>query len=60
MARHAVLLAAFLVQADRPSGAARPEILDLHLQGGGDTRETIGEGGDKRPIAQIAHRNVRN
>src|SRR6202022_119286 len=32
MARHRMLLAAFLVQPHRPSGAARPEILDLHLQ----------------------------
>ena len=33
MARHRVLLAAFLMQPDGPPGAARPQILDLHLQG---------------------------
>jgi len=60
MARHGVLLAAFLMQPDRPSGDARPEILDLHLQGRADAREGIGEGGDQRAIAQIAQRRGRN
>jgi hypothetical protein len=32
MARHRVFLAAFLVQPDRPSGAPRPQILDLHFK----------------------------
>ena len=32
MARHGVMLAAFLVQPEPPAGALRPEILDLHLQ----------------------------
>jgi hypothetical protein len=60
MARHAVLLAALLMQADRPSGAARPQVLDFHLQRRVDTREAVGEGGDQRPVAQIAQRRVRN
>jgi hypothetical protein len=36
MTRHRMLLAAFLVQPDRPSRASRPEILDLHRQRRGD------------------------
>jgi hypothetical protein len=32
MARHGVSLTAFLVQPYRPTGAARPQILDLHLE----------------------------
>ena len=55
MARHRVLLAAFLVQPDLPAGALRPEILHLHLQRRADAREGIGEGGDQRAVAQIAH-----
>jgi len=54
MARHRMLLAAFLMQPDRPPGAARPQILDLHLQGRIDAREAVGEGGDQCPVAQIA------
>ena len=56
MARHDVMLAAFLVQPELPAGALRPEILHLHLQRRADAREGIGEGGDQRPVAQIAHR----
>jgi hypothetical protein len=33
MPRHRALLAGFFVQFHRPSGAARPEVLDLHLEG---------------------------
>ena len=33
----------------------RPEILDLHPQRRADAREGIGEGGDQRAVAQIAH-----
>ena len=54
MARHDVLLATFLVQPERPPGAARPEVFDLHLQGRVDTRKAVGEGGDQRTVAQIA------
>src|SRR4051812_42251793 len=54
MARHRMLLAAFFVQPDCPSGAARPEILDLHLQGRGDARKAVGKGGDQGAVAQIA------
>ena len=53
MARHRVLFAAFFVQPNGPSGAARSQILDLHLQSRADTRERIGEGGDQGPVAQI-------
>src|ERR1700736_3190588 len=41
MARHGVLLAAFLMQPDRPAGPARPEILHFHLQGRVDAREAV-------------------
>src|ERR1700730_16564199 len=41
MARHGVLLAAFLMQPDCPSGTAWPEVLDLHLQRRVDAREAI-------------------
>jgi len=47
-----VVLAAFLMQADRPPGAARPQILDLHLQGRGDPRIRVGQCRDRRGIAQ--------
>jgi hypothetical protein len=60
MARHCVLLAAFLMQPDRPRGAARPQIFDLHLQGGVDAREGISERGDQRAVPQIAERLSRN
>jgi hypothetical protein len=60
MARHAVLLTSFLMQADRPSGAARPEILDLHLQGRIDAREAVGEGGGQRAVSEIAQRGGPN
>jgi hypothetical protein len=52
MARHAVLLAAFLMQPDCPSGAARPEILDPHLQRRSDPRETVGERCNQRSIPE--------
>jgi hypothetical protein len=60
MARHAVLFAAFLMQPDCPPGASGSEILDLHLQGCGDAREAVGQGGDQRAVAQIAQCRVRN
>src|SRR5260370_20555757 len=60
MARHAVLLAAFFVQSDRPPGAARPKALDLHLQGRVDAREAIGECGDQRAIPKTAERHIRD
>jgi hypothetical protein len=60
MARHRVLLTAFLVQQDRPACSARPEILDLHLQRGADAREGIGERGDQGPVAQITQGHGRN
>ncbi len=53
-ARHAVLLAAFRMQPDRPASAAGPEILDLHLRGRIDADEAVSEGGDQCQIAQIA------
>ena len=55
MTGHGVLLAALLVQAQHPRRAARPEILDLHCQCSGDARIAIGEGGDQRSVAQVAH-----
>jgi hypothetical protein len=58
--RHRVLLAAFLMQSHRPPGAARPQILDLHLQRCIDTREAVGEGGDQCPVTQIAQCRVRD
>src|SRR4051794_4259756 len=42
MARHRVLLAAFLMQPDRPAGAARPEVLDFHLQGYCSDKANVG------------------
>jgi hypothetical protein len=56
--RHAVLLAAFFVQSDRPTGAARPQILDLHIQRRANPRERVGEGGDQGPVAHITQRHV--
>jgi hypothetical protein len=53
MAWHRVLFAAFFLQPNRPSGAARPQILDLHLQSRTDAREAVGKGGDQGSIAQI-------
>jgi hypothetical protein len=50
----------FLVQPDRPSRAARQEILDLHLQRCGDAREGISECGYQRAVAQIAQSGGRN
>ncbi len=50
------MLAAFLVQPEPPACALRPNILHLHSQRGRNAREGIGECGDQRPIAQIAHR----
>ena len=56
MARHRVLLAAFLVQLYLPTGSLRAEILDLHMECGADAGEGVGEGGDQRAVAQIANR----
>ena len=56
MAGHGVMLAAFLVQSQPPARALRPKVLDLHVQRGRDAREGIGEGGDQRAVAKIAHR----
>src|SRR6266446_6342403 len=47
-------------QTSIPSGAARPEVLDLHFQGRADARKGVGEGGDQRAVAQIAERHGRN
>jgi len=55
MTRHGVMLAAFLVQPQAPAGTLRPEILHLHFERGRDARKGIGEGGDQRPVAQVAH-----
>jgi hypothetical protein len=55
-----LLLPAFLLQPDRPPGAARSQILDLHLQRRIDAREAVGEGGDQRSVAQIAQSRVRD
>jgi hypothetical protein len=60
MARHDVLLAAFLEQPHGPAGAARPEVLNPHLQGCVDAREAVGQGGDQRTIAKVAQRRGRN
>jgi hypothetical protein len=38
VARHRMVLAAFLMKTNRPAGAAWSQILDLHLQGGIDAR----------------------
>src|SRR5712691_4217323 len=42
MALHHMFLAPFLMQMDRPSGAARPEILDLHPQRHAIARKAVG------------------
>ena len=60
MAGHGVLLAALLMEPDRPSGAARPQILDLHFESRADAREAVGERGDEREVPQIAKRRGRN
>jgi hypothetical protein len=44
----------FLVQPNRPSRAARPQILDFHFQRRTDARKAVGEGSDQCPVAQIA------
>jgi hypothetical protein len=44
MAGHGVVLSAFFVQPDCPSGAFWPEVVDVHLQGSVDAREAVGEG----------------
>ena len=54
VARHRMLLAAFLMQPDRPCCAARPEVLDFHRQRRVDPRKRIGEGRDQCAITQIA------
>jgi hypothetical protein len=54
MARHQVMLAAFLMQPDVPSGPARPQILDLHPQGGVDAGKAVGEGCDQHSVPKIA------
>jgi hypothetical protein len=48
VARHRVLLAAFLVQPDGPTGAAWPQILDLHRQG----RVAVRLAGDRSGCAE--------
>jgi hypothetical protein len=50
MARHGVLLAAFLMQPDRPAGTAGPQILDLHLQSRSDAGKRVGQRRDQRAI----------
>ena len=60
MARHHVLLAAFLVQPDQPSRALRLQVVDPHLQRRADAGKAVGEGGDQGPVAQIPHRVDRN
>ena len=60
MARHRVLLAAFLMQADQPTRALGLQILHPHLERRADARKAIGEGGDECPVAQVAHRFRRN
>jgi hypothetical protein len=47
MARHHVLLAAFLVQPDQPSRALRLKVFDAQLQRRPDAGEAVGEGGDR-------------
>jgi hypothetical protein len=60
VARHRMLLSAFLVEQHGPSCAPRPQILDLHLQGRGDARERISERRDQRPVSEIAQGYGRN
>ena len=50
-----MLFAAFLAQAQLPAGAARPQILDPHLEGSADAGETISQRGDQRAVAPLAH-----
>ncbi len=62
VARHRMLLAAFLVRPDCPSGAARLEVLALHLQRRGDAREAVGSVAISARSALSAideHRNFR-
>ena len=60
VAGHRMVLAAFLMQPNRPAGAAWPQILDLHLQRGIDAREAVGQCRNQRPVAQIAHARSRD
>jgi hypothetical protein len=53
-------LPAFLVQPDQPAGALRLQVFDAHLERGADAGEAVGEGGDQRPVAQVAHGVGRN
>ena len=48
------MLAAFLMEPDRPPGGAWPQIFDLHFQGGGDARETVRERRDQRAVTEVA------
>jgi hypothetical protein len=54
MTRHDVLFAAFLIEPHVPAGAARAQILDLHLQGGCHARKTVGERSDEGAVAEVA------
>jgi len=56
MARHHVLLAAFLVQPDQPARTFRLQVLNAQLERRPDAGEAVGEGGDQRPVAEIPHR----
>jgi hypothetical protein len=56
VAGHRVLFAVFFMQADQRAGAFRLQVFDTHVQLGTDAREAIGEGGNQRPVAEVAHR----
>jgi hypothetical protein len=60
MARHLVILAAFLVQPQLPTGAFGPEVLNLHFERRIYAREGISERRDERAIAPIPERVGRN
>jgi hypothetical protein len=55
MARHHVLLAAFLVQPDQPTRALRLEIFHAHLQRRPDASKAVSEGSNQGAISQIPH-----
>jgi hypothetical protein len=59
LAGHSVLLAAFFVPSDRPSGAARPQVFDLHIQRRANSRERVGEGRNQCAVPHIAQSHVR-
>jgi hypothetical protein len=46
-------------RTDRPSGAAQPEVLDLHIQRRANPRERVGEGGNQCAVPHIAQGHVR-